>query len=110
MANPCLECPLPCCHLFWVSTEVTNPPLFRLTLSQHPEFTLTPETKLVLAGKREAVVHLINCSRFDFDTGTCIGYDTIPRADFCHNTGVVSSPHDKCILRLQVSGTKPSIA
>lgn len=97
--NRCEVCPIKCCIDFKLTEEIKDPQKLATTLKNFPYIHKTG-TALILDDRgKERVVGVYNCNRFDRASGTCIGYDTDPRPEFCENTGVTSIPRKECILQ-----------
>ena len=96
--NSCEGCPSNCCKDFKVTSELIDPIGFNEILKKYPFIHKTGLDVVLSASGREKVVGVYNCSRFNEETQSCIGYDDIPRPDFCINTGAKVIPHGYCKL------------
>jgi hypothetical protein len=97
--NTCEGCKNVCCVNFKITTELVNPEALRQELTKFP-FIKKTGRDVILKGRKEVLVGIYNCDRFDKTTKTCIDYSTKPRPIFCINTGVTTSPNESCILKV----------
>lgn len=104
--NQCEACPRSCCLDFKITSEVRDPLGLRKELRQFPFIKQTNRVLILGPQGHECVVGVYNCDRFNAKTGKCRAYGIKPRPGFCETTGIKTSPHEQCLLKLRANGKK----
>lgn len=93
--NRCRGCTRSCCKDFKVAMQKRDPDGYRQLLERFPFIKITAQ-ELTFFNGREAVMNVHNCERLQPD-GSCLGYDSVERPQFCYDAGEKWAPHKDCL-------------